>query len=107
MVKAETKRKHAEFLILMALLDGPKHGYSISKYIEDKSNGFFRMPFGTLYPILHRLEKDAIVTVEVADQDSGRPQKIYKLTKTGKQQANTEIEGFELFSKATNRLVPT
>ena len=106
MSKTEKKRKHAEFLTLMALLDSPKHGYDVSKFIEEKSNGFFRMPFGTLYPILHRLEKEGLVTVELEDKNSLRPKKIYKLTKSGKQMAHNEVSEFQLFYKAANRMVP-
>lgn len=101
------KRKHGEFLILMALSDGPKHGYEVAKYIEEKSNGFFKMPFGSLYPILHKLEKNDFVTVEIENEDSARPRKVYKLTKLGKQQANQETTDFQLFYKATTKLVPS
>lgn len=107
MNRAESKRKHAEFLTLMALMDGPKHGYEVSKYIEEKSNGFFRLPFGTLYPILHRLEKEGLVDVNLEDKDSARPKKVYKLTKSGKEQAHYEVSDFHVFIKATNKLVPT
>lgn len=91
----------------MALVDGPKHGYEISKYIEERSNGFFKMPFGTLYPILHNLEKQSYVTVDVEGEDTARPRKVYKLTKVGKQQATQDTADFQLFCKATTKLVPT
>ena len=96
--------KQGPFLVLMALLNGPKHGYEIAKHIEEKSNGLFKMPFGTLYPILHRLEKQAYVTVE-DERSSARPKKIYKLTKEGKSQANNEIGEFQLFVKTLNKMV--
>jgi PadR family transcriptional regulator, regulatory protein PadR len=91
----------------MALVNGPKHGYEISKHIEEKSNGFFKMPFGTLYPILHNLEKLKYVTVLIEEADSLRPKKVYSLTKLGKTQATADIEQFQLFYKATNKLVST
>lgn len=105
MSKTENRRKQATFLTLMALLDGPKHGYDVAKFIEERSNGFFRMPFGTLYPILHSLEKEGLVTVELNEETLGRPKKIYKLTKTGKQQAQDEVSEFHLFSKAVHKMV--
>ena len=49
------------FLALLALQDGPKHGYEISTWIEARSRGFFSLSFGALYPILHRLEKEGLV----------------------------------------------
>lgn len=102
----EKKRKHAEFLILMALTDGPKHGYEVSKFIESRSKGVFKMPFGTVYPILHKLEKLNYVTVETKVAESARPKKVYKLTKAGRQQASADVADFQLFYKATSRLVP-
>ena len=106
MNKSENRRKQATFLTLMALLDSPKHGYEVAKFIEERSNGFFRMPFGTLYPILHGLEKLGLVTVEVKEEKTGRPKKIYKLTRAGKLQAQGEVEEFQHFSRAIHRMVP-
>ena len=101
------KRKHKEFLILMALMDGPKHGYEVSKHIEEKSNGFFKMPFSTLYPILHSLEKSGFVSMSLKNKESLKPKKVYRLTKKGEKQAHQEVEEFDLFFLATKNLVPS
>ena len=106
MGNVEKTSQQATFLILMSLLDGPKHGYDVAKYIEQRSNGFFRMPFGTLYPLLHRLEKSGFVTVDLEDSESARPKKVYKLTKSGKRHAQEEAAGFQLLSKAIEKMVP-
>jgi DNA-binding PadR family transcriptional regulator len=90
----------------MALMESPKHGYEIAKYIETRSNGFFRMPFGTLYPVLHRLEKEGLVDGSIDTSDSEREKKVYRLTAAGKRQAQGEIGEFQQFYKAVNRLVP-
>lgn len=89
----------------MALLDGPKHGYEVAKFIEGRSNGFFRMPFGTLYPILHRLEKDGLVSCEVEGSEA-KPKKVYKLTRTGKTTAGEEATDFQHLTRAIARMVP-
>lgn len=106
MSKITNARKQGSFLVLMALLDSPKHGYEIAKFIEARTNGFFRLPFGTLYPILHRLEKDGLLTAEEAGAENGRGKKTYRLTTSGKKYAQSEVSEFQLFSKAMNRLVP-
>jgi PadR family transcriptional regulator PadR len=98
-------RKQGEFLILMALMNGPKHGYEVSKFVEDRSNGFFRMPFGTLYPILHRLEKEGLVSVEIEGSEL-KPKKVYKLTKSGKAAAGEEAAQFQLMTRAIAKMVP-
>ena len=47
--------------VLLALAEGPKHGYQIAKYLKEKTEGYFSLSFGALYPILHRLERDGYV----------------------------------------------
>lgn len=106
MTRSPNARNQGAFLVLMALSDGPKHGYEVSKFIESKSNGFFRMPFGTLYPVLHRLEKEGFINGEVSADDSEREKKVYKLTAAGRKQAQAEASEFQLFAKAIHRLVP-
>ena len=46
-----------ELLILSSLVDRKRHGYEIALYLEDRSGGTITLQYGTLYPILHRLEK--------------------------------------------------
>ncbi len=99
------RKRQADFLVLMALLDGPKHGYDVSKFIEERSNGFFRMPFGTLYPILHRLEKDGLVSVEIEGSEA-KPKKVYKLTRSGKSSAADEASEFQMLTRAIAKMVP-
>ena len=106
MTRAPNARNQGLFLVLMALMDGPKHGYEVAKFIEARSHSFFRMPFGTLYPILHRLEKDGLIIAQIESSESEREKKIYKLTAAGKKQAQTEMTEFQHFTKAVNRLVP-
>lgn len=106
MSRSPNARNQGAFLALMALMDGPKHGYEVAKFIETKSNGFFRMPFGTLYPVLHRLEKEGMIQGEIIDDGSDREKKIYKVTAAGRKQAQNEAEEFQLFARAINRMVP-
>lgn len=100
-------RNQGQFLILLALLDAPKHGYEISKFVEERSNGFFRMPFGTLYPALHRLEKSGLIAGGIHTDGGGREKKIYRLTAAGKRHAQGEVAEYQSFAKAIGRLIPT
>lgn len=94
------------FLVLMALLEGAKHGYEVSKYIEERSRGFFRMPFGTLYPILHRLEKNGMIKAKLESSSGAKTKKVYRLTGAGKALANNEARDFRLLAKTINKMVP-
>jgi PadR family transcriptional regulator, regulatory protein PadR len=98
----EEKRNRTIFLCLLALSHGPKHGYEISKYIEAKSAGFFRVPFGSLYPVLHRLELE--LSIQAKWDDSTKPKKIYTLTAKGKKALRDELAAFDSLTGAIMKL---
>lgn len=60
------------------------HGYQIALEIEERSDGFFAFPHGTLYPLLHRLEADGMIAGEWSDPDEGRARKEYAPTEAGR-----------------------
>lgn len=66
------------YLILDALTDGPKHGYEIIKWLEERTHGQYAPSPGTVYPTLQLLEDQGLVRAEAAD---GR--KVYTLTEAG------------------------
>lgn len=71
-------RGEARFILLDALRDGPKHGYDITRSIEERSGGKYVPSPGTVYPTLQYLEEAGLVSSEaVADR------KVYKLTDAG------------------------
>lgn len=72
-----------ELLILSALREEPKHGYQIALELEERSAGMFNLQHGTLYPILHRLERDGLIAGEWSAGE-GRRRKVYLLTRQGR-----------------------
>ena len=72
-----------EVLILAALRDGPRHGYQLALEIESRSRGAFRFNHGTLYPILHRLERSGLIAGSWSEDGGGRRRKSYALTRKG------------------------
>ncbi len=80
-----------EVLILAVLRDGPRHGYQIALDVERETGGVFAFQHGTLYPILHRLEREG--RIEGAwDRSGGRRRKEYGLTKAGRRYLAEEAE---------------
>ena len=77
-------RRVNEALILSELRDAPKHGYQIALEIEERSGGYFPFSHGTLYPILHRLEKEGLIAGSWSDPAEGRARKEYGLTEAGR-----------------------
>lgn len=97
------KRNRSSFLVLLALSKGPMHGYEISKFIEIKSNGFFRVPFGSLYPVLHKLESEKMISAEW--NGSVKPKKVYALTKSGQKALLEELSLLQSESNAIHLLL--
>lgn len=93
-----------ETLILLALNNGPKHGYEIAKFLQESSNDVFTLSFGSLYPILHKLEKSGLVKANWDTESSGKNKKIYNLTSKGRKQRNADLDDFKSFVRAVSNL---
>ena len=72
-------------LILAALADGAKHGYQLGLDIETASDGNFRFKHGTLYPILHNLEKQGLIEGSWEHPDR-RTRRFYAITPAGRKE---------------------
>ena len=83
--------------ILLALVEGPLHGYGIKGFVEDRTEGRVRLGSGTLYEAIHRLEnKGWIREVTEASPDEvresgGPPRRLYALTPEGREAAEREL----------------
>jgi transcriptional regulator len=87
--KADTDRVELlqgtlDMLILQTLLWGPQHGYGISQVIRAQSAEALQVETGSLYPALHRLEKQGWVKSEWDVSDTNQRAKYYRLTPAGK-----------------------
>lgn len=71
-------------LILKTLARGPNHGFGIALHIQDASTGLLRIEEGSLYPALHRLERDKLVVAEWKITHNSRRARYYKLTPKGR-----------------------
>lgn len=83
-----------ELLVLSTLRQDAKHGYQIALDIEGDSNGLVRFRHGTLYPILHRLESDGLISGRWS-RDGGRRRKVYGLTASGRRHLTGETSRIE------------
>lgn len=86
-----------EILILAVLFKEKKHGYQIALEIEEKSDGLFKFNHGTLYPILHKLEKEGLIKGTWKQEGPKRQRKYYNLTAKGKKYATAKLAGWEKF----------
>jgi len=79
-------------LILGILQQGPNYGYDIIQQIKALSGGKLEWADGMLYPVLHRLEKEGLVTSQWGQSDNGRHRKYYAITDLGKAAIHQEKE---------------
>jgi transcriptional regulator len=74
---------HLDLLLLAVLAPGPAHGYGIIEELRRRSGGAFDMPEGTVYPALHRLEREGLLASRW-DEEGGRRRRVYELTVPGR-----------------------
>jgi PadR family transcriptional regulator, regulatory protein PadR len=75
-----------DMLILQTLQWGPQHGYAISQMIRMQSSEVLQVETGSLYPALHRLQKQKFVKSEWDTTDANQRAKFYTLTPAGRKQ---------------------
>ena len=89
-----------DLLILQTLQWGPQHGYGISQAIRLGSGEVLQVETGSLYPALHRLEREGWIRSEWKLSDNNQRVKEYQLTATGKKQLAAERSRWELLVQA-------
>src|SRR5258708_7862904 len=75
-----------DMLILQTLQWGRQHGYGISQAIGAQSGDALQVETGSLYPALHRLEKQKWIKAEWKQSENNQRAKFYRLTPSGKRQ---------------------
>lgn len=89
-----------DLLILQTLRWGPQHGYGITSMIRVNSNNALQVDTGSLYPALHRLERQRWISAEWALSENKQRVRLYRLTATGKKQLEAERSKWERLSDA-------
>ncbi|SFH60568.1 PadR family transcriptional regulator [Planctomicrobium piriforme] len=90
-----------EMMMLESISHGPTYGYEIVQTVLSRSNGQFELKEGSLYPALHRLERQELLESYWAEQD-GRRRKYYKLTAAGKKALAARRKEWQAFSHGVN-----
>jgi PadR family transcriptional regulator PadR len=91
-----------DMLILQTLQWGPQHGYGISRMIRAGSDEVLTVETGSLYPALHRLEKQGLVAAEWKMSENKQRAKFYHLTAAGRKHLIKEQSRWEEFVKAVS-----
>jgi PadR family transcriptional regulator PadR len=95
-----------DMLILRTLLFGPVHGHAIAKHIQRTSDDVLQVEHGSLYPALHRLERQGwIASKWERAKDRNREFKYYRLTLAGKKQLTAQESKWKQIARAIARVM--
>jgi PadR family transcriptional regulator PadR len=89
-----------DMLILQTLQWGPRHGYALSKAIRTNSGEILKVDTGSLYPALHRLERNGWIAAEWRASEVGPRLRMYQLTKSGRRQLVSERSRWQRITAA-------
>jgi len=104
-VDPEWKKGSAELLILSLIETLPRHGYEISKLIEQRSKGTLRFHAASLYPLLYRLEKRGWIHGRWIEKSGQRRRRYYRLTPRGAEVLASQRQGWQAFVNAIGQII--
>jgi PadR family transcriptional regulator len=94
----------SDLLILAVLQSGPAHGYAIIESIKARSEGRFELPEGTIYPALHRMERQGFLTSAWSSAE-GRRRRVYELNGAGREALRQRQQEWSRFSTAMTAVI--
>jgi transcriptional regulator len=89
-----------DVLVLKSLAVGPAHGYAVSRWIDERTNGVLTIEDAALYKALRRLEAAGSLESDWGTSETNRRAKYYQLTKRGRQMLRAEAGAWHTYSAA-------
>jgi PadR family transcriptional regulator PadR len=103
-MKADTLNGQLDPLILATIAEDPAHGYAILQRLRQRSGGAFDLAEGTIYPALHRLERDGLLSSSWST-DTGRRRRVYSLTRSGRAALGARRRDWLQFARAVEAVL--
>jgi transcriptional regulator len=103
-MKPDAFNGQLDSLILATVAEEPAHGYAILQRLRQRSSGAFELAEGTLYPALHRLERDGLLTSSWST-GGGRRRRVYDVTVTGRTALRKRRREWRRFSTAVEAVL--
>lgn len=94
-----------DLLILRTLRAGPLHGYAIGREIRETTEGVLSVEEGVLYPALHRLKRNGLLTSDWGKTETGRRAKFYRMTDPGTEHLAKQSARWTEFSGAVQAVL--
>ena len=92
-------------MILKIISQGDAYGYQITQELFIGSCEIFKLNEGTLYPILHTMEKEGLIKSYSKISEQGRLRKYYSITALGEVMLASQVEEWRIFSSAVNSIL--
>ena len=89
-----------DMIVLQTLRWGPRHGYGIAQMVKANSANALQVDTGSLYPALHRLERQKLISAEWDTSENGQRVRVYQLTAAGRRHLVSEKSRWEQLTNA-------
>src|SRR5436305_351325 len=99
-------RGQLDLLLLSVLAGTPAHGYRVIEQLRAASGGGFDLPEGTVYPALHRLERDGLLKSRWS-KGAARRRRVYEVTRRGRSALRAQRREWRSFSDAVESVLDT
>ena len=94
-----------DLLILRSLQQGPSHGYEVSRWVRESTDGVLTLEDAALYQALHRLEEQGAIASEWGLSQNNRRAKFYHLTAAGRRRLRRDVAGWRRYAAAVFKVV--
>ena len=103
--KTDTLQGTLDLLVLKTLQRGANHGFGITQHIQTASGGLLRVEEGSLYPALHRLEREKLIQGCWKITENGRRARYYALTAKGVGRLSEAEESWNVLMTSVGRIL--
>ncbi|MDP4092403.1 MAG: helix-turn-helix transcriptional regulator [Bacillota bacterium] len=106
MLSKDIIKGNLSLIILSSLINSEKYGYEITREIHNITNGTIQLKEGSLYPALHKLEKQKLIEGYWVQQEPGKPdRKYYRITDEGLKIVSQEKERWKSYMNIMGRVI--
>jgi transcriptional regulator len=94
-----------DVLVLRTLVWGPMHGYAVSRWIRERTDGVLAIEDAPLYKALHRLERAGYVSADWGLSENNRRARYYALTASGRRHLKVEESAWRRYTAAVAKVL--
>ncbi|WP_462409624.1 PadR family transcriptional regulator [Neobacillus sp. Marseille-QA0830] len=105
MFNRELVKGSTSLILLQLLNERDMYGYELVKELEQRSDNGLSVKEGTLYPALHKLEKQEYIECYWQEQEKGPARKYYRITGAGRELLLEKTREWQDFVKVMNKVI--